>query len=162
MEKVSYIQDVFTDYAGNKREFTMAAVSIQDECIDKCVSIGVAAKRVDDTFDAELGKTIAKGKAIKHRTFALYATDPGLINTTMVEALLKQEANYFKQNPGRYLAGYDKDKQTYETNKKAAEILSNMSENAKKAIEFIVNASDEELSDFDYVLENATSAQKLG
>jgi len=117
MKKVEYIVDSFKDFTGEERKFVMAAVSLHgepevyieedDEPIDndmKVLSIGVSVCRPDDEFNETLGKTIAEGKATKYRNHALYAVDAGLINETMVKALLQQEAEYFKVNPGRYLA----------------------------------------------------------
>lgn len=93
MKKVEYIVDSFKDFTGEERQFVMAAVSLHGEPevyieedgepIDndmKVLSIGVSVCRPDDEF-----------------------------NEAMVKALLQQEAEYSKANPGRYLAGYDKD-----------------------------------------------------
>lgn len=112
MKKVEYIVDSFKDFTGEERKFVMAAVSLHgepevyieedDEPIDndmKVLSIGVSVCRPDDEFNETLGKTIAEGKATKYRNHALYAVDAGLINETMVKALLQQEAEYFKVNP---------------------------------------------------------------
>lgn len=106
MEKVEYIVDQFVDYTGTTRNFVMAAVSLENLAL-KTVSVGVSVCRPFDTFNEELGKRIALGKAKKHIEHALYASDPGMINSKVVKALLEQEAEYFKRNPGRYLAGYD-------------------------------------------------------
>lgn len=108
MKKVEYIVDSFKDFTGEERKFVMAAVSLHgepevyieedDEPIDndmKVLSIGVSVCRPDDEFNETLGKTIAEGKATKYRNHALYAVDAGLINETMVKALLQQEAEYF-------------------------------------------------------------------
>lgn len=110
MKKVEYIVDSFKDFTGAERQFVMAAVSLHGEPevyieedgepIDndmKVLSIGVSVCRPDDEFNETLGKTIAEGKAIKYRNHALYAVDAGLINETMVKALLQQEAEYLKQ-----------------------------------------------------------------
>lgn len=127
MKKVEYIVDSFKDFTGEERQFVMAAVSIE-VCIEedgditdndmKVLSIGVSVCRPDDEFNETLGKTIAEGKATKYRNHALYAVDAGLINETMVKALLQQEAEYFKVNPGRYLAGYDRDAEKYRRSSK--------------------------------------------
>lgn len=111
MKKVEYIVDSFKDFTGEERQFVMAAVSLHgepevyieedDEPIDndmKVLSIGVSVCRPDDEFNETLGKTISEGKATKYRNHALYAVDAGLINETMVRALLQQEAEYFKIN----------------------------------------------------------------
>lgn len=127
MRKVVFKVDKFTDFAGKQREVIFAAVSqdfegyvvdYNDEWGDdidvvKEVRIGISAQNPkDDVVKTELGKVIAQGKAIKDKSCfgKIYSTDKGFINKTMVDALLEQEVSYFKQNPGKYLAGYNRDK----------------------------------------------------
>lgn len=127
IKRTAYKVDEFTDYAGNTRKFVIAAVSLipeeddyygialdeygslADIPVNKVLSLGVAVCRPNDEFNEEIGIKIATGKAIKSESHRIYSVDEGLINNTMVEALLKQECEYFKSNPGRYLKGYDKD-----------------------------------------------------
>lgn len=158
MKKVEYIVDSFKDFTGTKRPFIMAAVSlhgdldiyIEEDCgtIDndgKVLSIGVSVCRPNDEFDEDLGKTIAEGKAIKYRTHALYATDAGLINETMVKALLQQEAEYFKVNPGRYLAGYDRDAEKYRRSEKIEGYIDSLDGVAKTTFNYLTGATDKEM-----------------
>lgn len=158
MKKVEYIVDTFKDYTGAERHFVMAAVSIHNEAEvyveendepiytdEKILSIGVAVCRPNDTFNEELGKRIAEGKATKYRDHALYATDAGLINDKMVKALLEQEADYFRVNPGRYLAGYDKDAQKYRDSQRIEGYIDNLKGDAQAAFKFLTTASDEEV-----------------
>lgn len=140
--KSNFISDTFVDYEGVERHFTIAAVSVpqnlaattfvhyidedgddilDDDTVDnvefeKVLYIGVAVQRSEDTFNEELGKRIAYGKALKNKNRFIYVSHKGLVNTPMVEALLQQEAEYFKKDPGFYIAGYDKHKKEYETN----------------------------------------------
>lgn len=157
MKRVEYIVDSFKDYTGTERQFVMAAVSIHAEldvtieenydCVDtddKVLSIGIAVCRPGDDFCEDLGKKIAEGKAIKYRKHALYATDAGLINETMVKALLQQEADYFKVNPGRYLAGYDKDAEKYRTSSRIEAYIDSLEGDAKVAFDFLVKSVDDE------------------
>ena len=143
-EKVASIQKYFIDFEGNCRLFTIAAVSvisegitaldfttlsigsddtvdIVGESIDKKLLLGVSVQRKGDEEDRDLGLTIAIGKAKKDKTriATLYSTDSGLINSKMVSALLEQEAEFFINNPGKYLKGYNKDKEKYLASKEA-------------------------------------------
>lgn len=79
----------------------------------KRVSIGFAVCSPDDVFDENLGKEIALGKALKRPAGEMYATKAGMINTSLVEALISQEMEYFENNPGSVLAGYDKAKDAF-------------------------------------------------
>ncbi len=81
----------------------------------KRVSIGFAICSAEDTFNEKLGIEIATGKAHKKPTGVLYVTDLGMINTALVDALLKQEMSYFEDNPGHAIAGYNKAKADYES-----------------------------------------------
>ena len=131
--KVNYHIDKFVDNNGIEREFILAAVSIdfrKDKStllshatvistemesdyytMEKALCIGIAVRRPEDTFNKELGMKIAKGKALKvlknpEKGKIIFASDSGLINTKMVQALLEQEALYFKRDPRCYISGY--------------------------------------------------------
>lgn len=158
MKKVEYIVDFFKDFTGKERPFVMAAVSLRGksvvyieedgEPIDndmKVLSIGVSVCRPSDTFSETLGKTIAEGKAMKYRNHALYTTDAGLINETMVKALLKQEAEYFKMNPGRYLAGYDRDAEKYLRMERIENYITTLEGEAKTTFEYPTETTDENI-----------------
>lgn len=159
MKKVEYIVDSFKDYTGAERKFVMAAVSLHNEYsvditedlepIDsdhKILSIGVSVCRPTDTFNEELGKKIAEGKAIKYRDHAIYAVDAGLINDKVVRALLSQESEYFKSNPGRYLAGYNKDAEKYQKSQEMHEYIKSLDGDAKVAFKFLTEADDNSVS----------------
>lgn len=119
--KYAYKVDKFTDYTGLEREFIIAAVSVpgyseqllpiddwncsQIDC-EKVLYLGVSVRHPSDKYDQEIGKKIAVGKALKLKGKQLFVSHAGLINTKMVEALLEQEAEYFKRDPSSYIAGY--------------------------------------------------------
>lgn len=79
------------------------------DLVVKGLKLGFAICNPIDTFNEELGKKIAIGRAKKNKHYALYATEPGFINTKMVRAFLEQEAEYFKQNPESHIAGYKRE-----------------------------------------------------
>lgn len=121
-----FLSGTFVDYAGNKRNYTMCAVSIpvngmtatsfgSQFYVDKMLSIGVAVRSVRDAENG-MGPRIAYGKAVNTRSMdhVMFVSHPGMINTTMVDALLKQEAAHFEKDPGTYLAGYNHDKMKFE------------------------------------------------
>lgn len=90
--------------------------------ITKMLSVGVATRCVRDQHDADLGVRIAYGKAMKLWDHTLYVSHPGMINTKMVKALLEQEAEHFKKDPGSYLVGYNDAKARYAKDGKIAEV----------------------------------------
>ena len=119
----------FVDFAGIEREVIFAAISqelSQGEFFNwstaeggdlvKEIRIGVSVQSFKDPIvKTELGKIIAEGKALKEKSCVgkLFSTQKGFINSTVVEALLNQELNFFKQNPGKYIKGYNKDKELF-------------------------------------------------
>ena len=74
--------------------------------LEKYLFIGMSIRNPEDKYDEEIGKRIAVGKALNGKGKQLYASHAGLINTKMVQALLEQEAEYFKRDPQSYIAGY--------------------------------------------------------
>lgn len=124
-EHVETLVDSFVDDHGDTRYFVVAAISevftkdeepvnvfnVNDEFIQEVVKglkIGFSICNPADKFDEKLGITIAVGRARKNNNYAIFATKPGYINTTLVRAFLKQEAEYFKHNPEYKIAGYVK------------------------------------------------------
>jgi len=90
-------------------------IDVWDLKAPKLLLLGVAVRNANDTYDEELGMKIALGKALKvlddpdKQTGKIIAvSDKGLINSAVVDAILDQEAAYFKRNPGSYITGYDK------------------------------------------------------
>lgn len=137
MEKVVYKIGSFVDFAGLTRQVVFAAVTVNKDAIivdednedehefdfsEKHLALGVSVQNPSDIkVNTELGKTIALGKAKKDRSCIgkIYATNKGMINQPMVEALLEQELKYFQSNPGVYLKGYNKDKELFQKNAQA-------------------------------------------
>lgn len=139
MKKVEYIVDSFKDFTGEERQFVMAAVSLHGE---PEVYIEEDGEPIDNDMKV---LSIAEGKAMKYRNHALYAVDAGLINETMVKALLQQEAEYFKANPGRYLAGYDKDAEKYHRSERIEGYIETLEGEAKTTFNYLTEATDEEM-----------------
>ena len=161
MYKVVYKQGNFIDYKGAQVNFILAAVSIPTNTVlvpvdedgfedpekeqyesTKILSLGIAVQRSEDTWDEERGKQIAYGKAIKRRNHVLAATDRGIINTKVVEAILAQEASYMQVNPGRYIAGYDEARDKYLAAKAKEEYMNSLTAEEKLAINVVASVKD--------------------
>lgn len=159
---IEVIKDSFVDYAGKTHHFIIAAVSkssnplaiinpedllaAQDtqeftkvlthplDLTSKGVSIGIAICNPEDEFDEKVGICKAVGRA-NGANPALYATNNGYINTTLVRAFLQQEAEYLKNNPEKYIAGYQEAKERYLKNKSMEELKDNFSSTEKIIVE---------------------------
>lgn len=106
------------------RHFTNKADTEDSEVIGivrKQLSLGVSICSPEDTFDAEIGKKIALKRA-RSSDPCMFVSDKGLINNDTVEAILKREALYLKNNPGNYITGYDKAKMQYNKIKEMNEL----------------------------------------
>lgn len=168
-----YIVDKFVDYLGAERTFVLAAISEdltgteeapstaftilkgedgKGECdievIAKRLMFGLAVCDPNDEFDEELGKKMAKGRAInpKSRISTLLSTDKGLINTSVVRATLKQEAEYLKQNPGKYIKSYNEDKEVYEYGVEMEGRYQAMTEAEKNAVAVLTELSEKDIN----------------
>lgn len=154
-EHVDVIKDSFVDYAGRTHYFVIAAVtnSLADEfgsapmvirengsvvsyinSVKKGVRIGISICNPEDQFVEKVGVLKAVSRA-RNSQPVLYVTDPGYINKTLVEAFLKQEAEYLKSNPDIYIQGYNDSKERYLKRKKMEGLKENFSEVEKIVVE---------------------------
>ena len=149
-EHIEVYQDYFIDFAGRKHNFVIAAVSqeiptfienIHDDVDysinaigEKVLKIGISICHPSDEFDQKLGITKAVGRARKYAN-GLYATFRGYINTDLVKAFLLQEADYIKNNPEQYIAGYKQEKEKWMKNNNIKEIEKNFSELERLVVE---------------------------
>lgn len=134
-QKVELINDDFIDFEGKIHHFTIAAVSVElPNCTDfkKGVSIGISICNPEDSYDSERGVQIAKDRAKKAKC-VLYATDNSYINSKLVKALLEQEVKYIKNNPSRYIKGYDIAESKHRK-KKARELIAQSFTNLERSI----------------------------
>ena len=110
MKKVAeFIEGTFIDYKGDKREYTICALSCpieegDDKASDseiKQLRLGIAVRRDGDEYVRGIGMAEAERKA-KENPFSVLRSDTcGVINSTMVQAILEQEAEFFENNPGK-------------------------------------------------------------
>lgn len=156
---VQYLHDSFVDYAGVKHEFVVVAVSqdLSDDdftiteysqwdqmdraTILKKVTLGIAFCNPCDDFDLEQGVEIATGRAYKSEK-GLYSTEKGYINTELVSAFLAREITFIKNNPGKYIAGYNKAEQKYQEKMHVIETLKNLNSSENAVIDAYLNGID--------------------
>lgn len=145
MERIETYTDVFVDFRGEHHKFMLAAVSMsmeheesiiseyvedskdwsgyhfEDHVVEKVLSMGIAVCHPSDEWNEKKAYLTSTGRARKYRNRALYATRAGSINTTMVQAWLRQEAEFLKNNPDELIPGYsDLLKREEKRNKKNA------------------------------------------
>lgn len=119
-DKIVFKVGTFVDFNNVERQVIFCAVSTNcDEVLDsweepylaninKKLLLGVSVQNVNDEPNLELGKVIAEGKARKQksRIGTIYSSNKGMINAKVVDALLEQELEHFKQSPQSYIKSY--------------------------------------------------------
>ena len=106
-----------------------------DLTLDKGVYLGISVLHPSDigskevikdgekvnvpVYNLEVGKTIAKNKALKVETCVgvVLGYTGGILGASVIDAILEQEAKYFVANPSKYLAGYEKARIKYNFNR---------------------------------------------
>lgn len=154
-EHVDVLKDSFVDYAGKTHYFVVAAVTnelyneldqlpmvvcpngmdeIYTDPLEKGVHIGISICNPEDQFIEKVGVLKAVARA-KNSSPVLYAVDSGYVNKTLIEAFLKQEAEYLKSNPDAYIEGYNDSKERYLKRKEMEGLKENFSEVEKIVVE---------------------------
>lgn len=152
---VEVIKDSFVDYAGKTHQFIIAAVcdSFENEhsdalmvmqpegstfnvvgYVEKGIRLGISICNPEDEFNEKVGTLKAIARA-KNSVVAIYASDRGYVNTTLVRALLQQEAEHLKSNPDMYIVGYNDSKARFLKRKSMEELKNNFSEVEKIVVE---------------------------
>lgn len=154
MKKVAeFIEGTFIDYKGDKREYTICALSCpieedDDEASDsevKQLRLGIAVRRDGDEYVRGIGMAEAERKA-KENPFSILRSDTcGVINSTMVQAILEQEAEFFENNPGKYITAYRNDAERYFYELELEEKRQKMSEKMQNIHDCLLIAPDWEL-----------------
>lgn len=140
-EIVEYKIDSFVDYKGLEHKIVLCALSFTPEsnefngvfsagwmdidgyivdhtAIKRVLSIGVSVCNPEDKFDEETGKKYAYNKAkYDSKSQKLFTSNKGIINKTLVNAVLEQEMNFIKENPEKIIRGYNDSKARYEKKK---------------------------------------------
>lgn len=106
----------------------------------KCLKLGVAICNPEDTFNEEKGKSTAVAKA-KNSTPVLFTPKPGVISSTMVKALMKQELEFICSNPEVVIPGYNDSKKRYEYNRKMEAEINALSGDEKKCLEILTSSN---------------------
>ena len=77
-------------------------------CITKQFAIGFAICNPKDTFNEEIAKQMAVGRAKKKPYCVLVSTHPGIINTVTVDALVTSQLNHIISFPDKYIVKHAK------------------------------------------------------
>lgn len=123
-DRTIFSEGTFTDYSGEIREYTLAAYTTETKMMDFTfensyildayqVNIGIAVRNVGDKYNSSLAKTIAEGKARKKPIMTYGVDHKFLIKKSILTNILDEISDAFVEDPGKYIAGYDKSKARY-------------------------------------------------
>lgn len=168
--KPEFIEGTFIDYKGDEREYTICALSCPIEEGDDSASdtevkqlrLGIAVRRDGDEYVRGIGMTEAERKAKENPFTILRADTCGVINSTMVQAVLEQEAEFFERNPGKYLAAYKADAERYFFELELEEKRQSLSPRMKEVHDYLLTAPDWELEILSECLQYDAELQRRG
>lgn len=163
---VEYLTDSFVDFKGVEHKFVVCAVSSAPEnydelelavsyvyddyasydkrhYVERMVSIGYSVCNPEDKFNENKGREIAYRKALNNLSNpVLCSSVKGVVNKTLIKALLKQESKFVKENPERIIKGYNDSKARYEKKKKTQEEYNSLNENERNIVNMALEGTD--------------------
>jgi hypothetical protein len=109
----------------------------------RTVRLGIAICCPADkkVFSEEIGKKIALNRAEKEvpKFVSLF---PGVVNTTLVRAFLRQEMEFIKKNPEQFIVGYAEAKERYNKKVNFEKTIENLSEAEATIVEHAMKGVD--------------------
>jgi hypothetical protein len=163
-----YLVDSFVDFKGDVHQVVLCALSQSPESIDsdnlmvawsdgetvddsadifhdvfRMASLGIAICCPADkkSFSEEIGKKIALNRAEKEvpKFVSLF---PGVVNTTLIRAFLRQEMEFIKKNPEQFIVGYAEAKERYNKKVDFDKTIQNLSEAEATIVEHAMKGVD--------------------
>lgn len=106
-EILKVVVDSFVDYANIEHKFVVVAAVRRVDGL-KHFGIGFSICNPSDEFNEELGVKIATNKAFDNNNKLLaWVSCNAFITPLMVDTLIAQEIEYFKNSPASHIAGYN-------------------------------------------------------
>lgn len=163
-----FLTDSFIDFKGNIHRVTLCALSQSPENTDgdylivawsdgetvddtadiyndvyRTVSLGMAicCPADEKAFSEEIGKKIAQNRAEKEIP-KFVSLCPGVVNTTLIRAFLRQEMEFVKKNPEQFIVGYAEAKARYEKNINFDKTIKNLTEEEATVVQAAMEGVD--------------------
>lgn len=149
------LKDKFVDYAGKEHQFIIAATKVAFKDTGSCsafvvkltngtgegignvqvgLQIGVSICNPVDEFSEKVGTLKAIARA-KKSDIALYAAHPGQMSDNLIRTYLAQEAEYIKENPEKYIKGYNDAKARFLKHQEMEKVKENFTDIEKVIVE---------------------------
>lgn len=163
-----FLTDSFIDFKGNVHRVTLCALSQSPESTDgdylmvawsdgetvddtadiyndvyRTVSLGMAicCPADEKAFSEEIGRKIAQNRAEKEIP-KFVSLCPGVVNTTLIRAFLRQEMEFIKKNPEQFIVGYAEAKARYEKNINLDKTIKNLTEEEATVVQAAMEGVD--------------------
>lgn len=145
IEVLKTVTDSFIDYAGIERKFIVVAVASKTGPLTKTFGIGFSICNPVDEFNEEIGKQIAINKALnKDNKLTAYVNCNGFLTPRIIDTIVDQEIEYFKNKPSAHIPGYFEMQEKYEKETAHANKLQELIQNHNDVIANILNFNPEE------------------
>jgi hypothetical protein len=145
IEVLKTVTDSFIDYAGIERKFIVVAVASKTGPLTKTFGIGFSICNPSDEFNEEIGKQIAINKALnKDNKLIAHVNCNGFITPRIIDTLIDQEIEYFKNKPSAHIPGYFEMQEKYEKETAHANKLQELIQNHNDVIADVLNFNPEE------------------
>lgn len=147
------LKDKFVDYAGKEHQFIIAATKVTFKNtgfpfvvkmtngtgkvlgdVQAGLQIGVSICNPVDEFSEKVGTLKAIARA-KKSDIALYVTHPGQMSDNLIRTYLAQEAEYVKENPEKYIKGYNDAKARFLKHQEMEKVKENFTDIEKVIVE---------------------------
>lgn len=163
-----YLVDSFIDYKGEEHKIVICALSQTPDEVDgdrlmvvwsdgdtvdesadiyhdvyRAVSLGIAICCPGDikSFTEEIGKKIAFNRAEKAIP-KFVSLECGVVNTTLIHAFLRQEMEFIKRSPERFINGYEDSKNRYEMKLNLEKEVKNLSNDEAAVVQAAMDGID--------------------
>lgn len=164
----TYLMDSFIDFAGKEHKIIACALSQSPDntgdalrigwvnkygkmdidnplChyVFRMVTVGIAICNPLDRFDEETGKRIAYNKAANIEYLPrIFTSGPGIITKKLVDAFLKQQIQFVKENPEKVIKGYNQSKLEYEKIQSVKKQIDQLTDEEKVVFNMAINGID--------------------
>lgn len=149
------LKDKFVDYAGKEHQFVIVATKVALKNTDYDypfavkvangagevlgdvqvgLQIGVSICNPVDEFSEKVGILKAAARA-KNSDIVLYAAHPGQMSDNLIRTYLAQEAGYIKENPEKYIKGYNDAKARFLKHQEMENVKENFTDIEKVIVE---------------------------
>lgn len=155
-EITEYLCDEFVDFNGVAHKFVLCALSRVANDMEviypsvnvmqvpvRTLSIGYSVCNNCDTYNEELGKTIAYNRARNDKFVPdIISMTKGLLNTKLVRTILESEAEFIKRNPDSIIPGYNEKLKKMQEKKEVEERLKLMTAEEQQLVEMAKRGYD--------------------